>query len=78
MIDLVSGYTAIQSMGRRSCYTDVLLYLHKADNLTYARQKNHGMIFRDICNGNLLLVLSGNIRGYSTSTTGVITEIPEV
>ena len=49
MIDLVIGYSAIQSMAKWSRDHDVLLHLHRAGNSTYARQKNHGMNFRVIC-----------------------------
>jgi ribulose-bisphosphate carboxylase large chain len=49
MIDLVVGYTAIQSMAKWSRYNDIILHLHRAGNSTYARQKNHGMNFRVIC-----------------------------
>jgi len=49
MIDLVMGYTAIQSIAKWSRNYDVLLHLHRAGNSTYARQKNHGINFRVIC-----------------------------
>ena len=49
MIDLVIGYTAIQSMGKWARKTDMILHLHRAGNSTYSRQKNHGMNFRVIC-----------------------------
>ena len=49
MIDLVIGYTAIQSMAKWSRKNDVILHLHRAGNSTYSRQKNHGMNFRVIC-----------------------------
>jgi ribulose-bisphosphate carboxylase large chain len=49
MIDLVIGYTAIQSMAYWSRRNDVMLHLHRAGNSTYSRQKNHGMNFRVIC-----------------------------
>ena len=49
MIDLVIGYTAIQSMAYWSRKNDVILHLHRAGNSTYSRQKNHGMNFRVIC-----------------------------
>jgi ribulose-bisphosphate carboxylase large chain len=49
MIDLVIGYTAIQSMAKWARRNDVILHLHRAGNSTYARQKNHGMSFRVIC-----------------------------
>ena len=49
MIDLVIGYTAIQSMAYWSRKNDMILHLHRAGNSTYARQKNHGINFRVIC-----------------------------
>ena len=49
MIDLVIGYTAIQSMAVWSRENDMILHLHRAGNSTYARQKNHGINFRVIC-----------------------------
>ena len=49
IIDLVIGYTAIQSMSYWARKHDVLLHLHRAGNSTYARQKNHGINFRVIC-----------------------------
>src|SRR5712664_4009646 len=49
MVDLVIGYTAIQSMARWARNNDVILHLHRAGNSTYSRQKNHGMNFRVIC-----------------------------
>jgi len=49
MIDLVMGYTAIQSIALWARKADMLLHLHRAGNSTYARQKNHGINFRVIC-----------------------------
>ena len=49
MIDLVIGYTAIQSMAKWARQNDMILHLHRAGHCTYTRQKNHGMIFRVIC-----------------------------
>jgi ribulose-bisphosphate carboxylase large chain len=49
MVDLVMGYTAIQSMAYWSRKNDMILHLHRAGNSTYARQKNHGINFRVIC-----------------------------
>ncbi len=49
MIDLVMGYTAIQSIAIWARENDMLLHLHRAGNSTYARQKNHGINFRVIC-----------------------------
>jgi len=49
MIDLVMGYTAIQSAALWARKNDLILHLHRAGNSTYARQKNHGINFRVIC-----------------------------
>lgn len=49
MIDLVIGYTAIQSMALWARKNDMILHLNRAGNSTYSRQKNHGMNFRVIC-----------------------------
>ena len=49
MIDLVIGYTAIQTMGKWARKNDMILHLHRAGNSTYSRQKAHGMNFRVIC-----------------------------
>ncbi len=48
MIDLVIGYTAIQSMARWARKNDVLLHLHRAGHATYTRQETHGVAFRVI------------------------------
>ncbi len=48
MIDLVIGYTAIQSMSRWARKNGVLLHLHRAGHSTYTRQKTHGVSFRVI------------------------------
>jgi ribulose-bisphosphate carboxylase large chain len=49
MIDLVIGYTAIQSMAKWARKNDMILHLHRAGHSTYTRQKNHGVNFRVIC-----------------------------
>ena len=49
MIDLVIGYTAIQTMAIWARKNDMILHLHRAGNSTYSRQKIHGMNFRVIC-----------------------------
>jgi ribulose-bisphosphate carboxylase large chain len=49
MIDLVIGYTAIQSMSNWARRNDMILHLHRAGHSTYTRQKNHGISFRVIC-----------------------------
>ena len=48
MIDLVIGYTAIQSMAKWARSNDMILHLHRAGHCTYTRQKNHGVSFRVI------------------------------
>jgi ribulose-bisphosphate carboxylase large chain len=49
MIDLVLGYTAIQTAAIWARENDMIMHLHRAGNSTYARQKNHGINFRVIC-----------------------------
>jgi ribulose-bisphosphate carboxylase large chain len=48
MIDLVIGYTAIQSMSEWCRQNDMILHLHRAGHGTYTRQKTHGVSFRVI------------------------------
>jgi ribulose-bisphosphate carboxylase large chain len=49
MIDLVIGYTAIQSMSNWARKNDMLLHMHRAGHSTFTRQKDHGVSFRVIC-----------------------------
>ena len=48
MIDLVIGYTAIQSMSAWARRNDMILHLHRAGHSTYTRQRDHGVSFRVI------------------------------
>lgn len=48
MIDLIIGYTAIQSISEWCRQNDMILHLHRAGHGTYTRQKNHGISFRVI------------------------------
>ncbi len=48
MIDLVIGYTAIQSISNWARKNDMILHLHRAGHSTYTRQKTHGVSFRVI------------------------------
>ena len=49
MIDLVIGYTAIQSICYWGRKNDMIIHLHRAGHSTYTRQKTHGINFRVIC-----------------------------
>jgi ribulose-bisphosphate carboxylase large chain len=48
MIDLVIGYSAIQSISKWCRQNDMILHLHRAGHSTYTRQKSHGVSFRVI------------------------------
>lgn len=48
MIDLVIGWTAIQSMAEWCRANDMILHMHRAGHGTYTRQKTHGVSFRVI------------------------------
>ena len=48
MIDLVIGYTAIQSMSYWARQNDMILHLHRAGHGTYTRLRDHGVSFRVI------------------------------
>ena len=48
MVDLVVGWTAIQSISEWARANDMLLHMHRAGPGTYTRQKSHGVSFRVI------------------------------
>jgi ribulose-bisphosphate carboxylase large chain len=48
MVDLVIGYTAIQSMAEWCRKNDMIMHMHRSGHGTYTRHKNHGVSFRVI------------------------------
>jgi len=48
MVDLVVGWSAIQSMSNWARRNDMILHMHRAGHGTYTRQKSHGVSFRVI------------------------------
>jgi ribulose-bisphosphate carboxylase large chain len=48
MIDLIVGWSAIQSISRWARENDMILHMHRAGHGTYTRQKTHGVSFRVI------------------------------
>ncbi|MGX1500959.1 ribulose-bisphosphate carboxylase large chain [Labrenzia sp. MBR-25] len=48
MVDLIVGWTAIQSISNWCRDNNMILHMHRAGHGTYTRQKNHGISFRVI------------------------------
>ncbi|HKJ61431.1 MAG TPA: ribulose-bisphosphate carboxylase large subunit, partial [Hyphomicrobiales bacterium] len=48
MVDLIIGWTAIQSISEWCRQNDMILHMHRAGHGTYTRQKDHGISFRVI------------------------------
>ncbi|MDW9709014.1 ribulose-bisphosphate carboxylase large subunit [Sinorhizobium meliloti] len=48
MVDLIVGWTAIQSISEWCRQNDMILHMHRAGHGTYTRQKSHGISFRVI------------------------------
>ncbi len=48
MVDLVVGWSTIQSISNWCRKNDMILHMHRAGHGTYTRQKNHGISFRVI------------------------------
>src|SRR6202790_2151749 len=48
MVDLVVGWSTIQSISNWCRKHDMILHMHRAGHGTYTRQKNHGISFRVI------------------------------
>jgi len=48
MVDLIVGWTAIQSISQWCRENDMILHMHRAGHGTYTRQRDHGISFRVI------------------------------
>jgi ribulose-bisphosphate carboxylase large chain len=78
MIDLVIGYSAIQSISKWARRNDMILHLHRAGHGTYTRQKTHGVSFRVIAKWMRLAgvdhihagTVVGKLEGDPASTRG--------
>jgi len=66
MIDLIVGWTAIQSISNWCRDNDMILHMHRAGHGTYTRQKNHGVSFRviDLFGDGVVLQFGGGTIGH--------------
>ncbi|MDN5862893.1 MAG: ribulose-bisphosphate carboxylase large subunit [Salinisphaera sp.] len=86
MIDLVIGYTAIQSMSKWARKNDMILHLHRAGHSTYTRQKLHGVSFRVIAKWMRLAgvdhihagTVVGKLEGNPASIAGIYDTCREI
>ena len=84
MIDLVIGYTAIQSMSKWARKNDMILHLHRAGHGTYTRQKTHGVSFRVIAKWMRLAgvdhihagTVVGKLEGDPADDAGLLRHLP--
>ena len=84
MIDLVIGYTAIQSMAKWARRNDMILHLHRAGHSTYTRQKSHGVSFRVIAKWMRLAgvdhihagTVVGKLEGDPADDQGLLRHLP--
>ena len=78
MIDLVIGWTAMQSMSKWARRNNMILHLHRAGHSTYTRQKSHGVSFRCIAKWSRLAgvdhihagTVVGKLEGDPATTKG--------
>jgi len=78
MIDLVIGWTAMQSMSKWARRNNMILHLHRAGHSTYTRQKSHGVSFRCIAKWSRLAgvdhihagTVVGKLEGDPATTRG--------
>ena len=78
MVDLVVGYTGIQSLANWARRNNMILHLHRAGHSTYTRQKTHGVSFRVIAKWMRLIgvdhihagTVVGKLEGDPMTTAG--------
>ncbi len=70
IINLVIGYTAIQSTSEWCRNNDMILHLHRARRRTYTQQKSHGISFRIIAKWMRLAGVDHIYAGTSVGNPG--------